>query len=713
MVIQRDNSNEWYITERSSDLAEDILQMMDQNYYEASTLNESFWTEADIDTRFLAGDQTMYSTLYGPKQAFQSKSFYFNRIRRTINMIAGHQRKNRKSLVVTPRETGDQKTADQYTKVMFYVMNQCDGMEKISEAFQNGALTTGFSLLNVYMDYTRDITSGDIMMDHVPYSSFLIDPYFRKMDLSDAKFIWRRRWLSREEIKGLVPDSDDIVDNMSFAAGKQDGKFQYMIEAYNFFKNTLIPYDEYWYKCKRKATFLIDLRSGESMEWRSEDKDQLKALMAQYPYITKKTSWVPTTKLAIVANGQLLWHGQNPLGIDCYPFVPFIGYYHPDIPYYSYRMQGVVRGLRDAQYLYNRRKVIELDILESQITSGGKYKPGSMVNPADIFKSGQGEWMAIKDNADINDVMPNVPPSIPPSMMQISESLGNEIPQISGVNEELLGSAEDDKAGILAQLRQGAGLTTLQPLFDQLDFSMKQLGEVVLRTIQANFRPGKVKRIIAEEPAPQFYEKAFGQYDAIVEEGVNTSTQRQLAFMQALHLKELGIPIPTKRLLALATFQDKEELIQEIEQAEQQQAKMEQQQAMVDMEFVKARKENMDAKTIADQGLGIERISRVEENRSLAIERIAESQKDRQQGVLNLVKAIKEIQGMDIQHLEQLLSVVERLTQEEQSPTPQEAEATKRQSGSSISSASTSSQASPFGGGDQGSSLDSLSALSA
>ena len=34
----------------------------------------------------------------------------------------------------------------------------------------------------------------------------------------------------------------------------------------------------------------------------------------------------------------------------------------------------------------------------------------------------------------------------------------------------------DEKAGILAMLRQGVGLTTLQRLFDQLDRSQKLLG---------------------------------------------------------------------------------------------------------------------------------------------------------------------------------------------------------------------------------------------
>ena len=112
-------------------------------------------------------------------------------------------------------------------------------------------------------------------------------------------------------------------------------------------------------------------------------------------------------------------------------------------------------------------------------------------------------------------------------------------------------------------LRQGAGLTTLQTLFDQLDRSQKLLGRVILEVIQNNFTPGKVKRIIEEEPTPEFYNKTFGKYDAVIEEGFNTSTQRQMNFAQLLQLRELGIPIPNESLLDAATIQNKTKLIEQ------------------------------------------------------------------------------------------------------------------------------------------------------
>jgi len=311
--------------------------------------------------------------------------------------------------------------------------------------------------------------------------------------------------------------------------------------------------------------------------------------------------------------------------------------------------------------------VIELDILESQINSGWKYKENALVNPKDVFLQGQGRGLALKQEANMADAEQIVPPQVPSSMIELSRILGDEIQQISGVNEELLGSADDDKAGILSMLRQGAGLTTLQTLFDQLDYSQKLLGRLFIDLIQANFSPGKIQRIVEERPAPQFYSKAFGKYDAAIEEGLNTTTQRQMQFAQLLQLREVGIPVPTETLLKASTLQNKQELVEAIGQQEQEQAQTQQAQVQAQLELLQAQVKDLLSRAEANEGLGLERASRVQENRALAIERLSESEKDKQLGTLHMVQAAKELEGMDIDHLERLLGIA-RSIKEEESP---------------------------------------------
>lgn len=640
-----------------------LLARMEAFYAESITINQSFWGEADIDTRFETGDQTLWSDMYGNLPANRKRQFNFNRIRRVINMISGHQRRNRKSTIVVPVENGDATTSDQFTKVLLWVNQQESVLETISESFQ-GALVTGMNLLQIWVDYRSDPVSGNIRVDNCSYNSFLIDPYFRKADLSDCNAIWKRSFLTKAECVSLLPANAEEIAELPFndSGTGRDGKFQFMPESYNYGYKNLLTYDEFYYRDYRQQKMLVDANTGETMEWKSDNKEGLDQFLAAYPEITVIEATIPTVKVAVVVQGKVMYDGPNPLGIDSYPFVPVLAYYNPQMPYFPQRIQGVVRGLRDAQYLYNRRKVIELDIMESQINSGWIYKENSLVNPADVFLSGQGRGLALKDEAQMSDVQQIQAPAVPPSMVEISKILAQEIQEISGVNEELLGSATDDKAGVLSMLRQGAGLTTLQVLFDQLDRSQKNLGKLMIDIIQTNFTPGKIKKILEnEEPSPQFYNKAFGKYNAAVEEGLNTTTQRQMQFAQLLQLREAGVPISTKDLLEASTMQGKDKIIENAQQQEQQQAQAQQQQAQAMQQEQQARAELAYARARADIGLEQERLSRIPENRALAVANLHKANMEDNNALLARVKALKELEGMDIEHLEKLVLLANSL----------------------------------------------------
>jgi hypothetical protein len=636
-----------------------ILARIQTFYAESVTINQAFWQEADTDTRYFVGDQSFFNDMYGNLPANRRRQFNFNRIKPVINMISGYQRRNRMSTIVIPIENGDSQTADQFTKILTHIDRTESVLGTISSSFL-GSLITGMNLLYVWNDLRSDPASGNIKVDNCSYNSFLIDPYFRKQDLSDCRGILRRQFMNKRQIISILPQyEDEILGLMTHDSGSgRDGKFQFMPESYSWSVNNLLTYDEFWYQDFREQRMLVDAETGETMEWTGKDEDALKMYLQTYPSVTVIKQSIPTVKLAIVIENKVFYHGPNPLGIEKYPFVPVFSYYHPESPYMPYRVTGVVRGLRDAQYLYNRRKAIELDILESTINTGWKYKENALINPKDIFLTGQGRGLALKEEALMTDVEQILPPSVPPSMIELSKILADEIMKISGVNEELLGSAIDDKAGILSMLRQGAGLTTLQVLFDNLDFAQKMLGGLMIDMIQANYMPGKIKKILeGEEPTAQFYNKAFGKYGAAVEEGLNTTTQKQMQFAQLLQLKEVGVPIPNDQLLEACTLQKKKELIESIQKAEQQQQQVQQMQLQAELGKIQAETQLAKARSIADEGLGVERMSRVQENQALAVERRAQAVKDEDVGFLNLVRALKEIDTIDIANIEKLLTL--------------------------------------------------------
>lgn len=670
----------------------DIRARMEAFYSQAVTLNQSFWSEADLDYRFHAGDQTLWNDVYGNLPVNRRTQFNFNRIRRVTNMISGHQRNNRKSTVVTGVENFDNETADQLTKTLFWINNTEGVLNTISDAFES-ALIGGMSLLYVWPDYRTDPVSGNIKIDMLPYNTFLIDPYFKKQDLSDCNGIWKRSFVTQREAISLLPDyANELMGLSPNEYQSRDGKFQFAPESYSYSYNNLLTYDEFYYRDYRKQQLLVDSQTGEVQEWRSQDEDRLKMFLKTYPSVTMVESEIPSVRLAISVQGKVFFDGPQPSGSDKYPFVPVFAYYHPEMSYYPWRIQGVVRNLRDSQYLYNRRKAIELDILESQVNSGFIYKENALVNPKDVFMQGQGKGIAIKDDANIADVLQIQSPAIPPSTIELSRILGEEINQISGVSEELLGlDNHDTKSGFHAMLKQSFGITTLQILFDNLDRSQKLLGQLMIDYIQANFTPGKVKKILeGQEPTPQFYNKAFGKYDAVVEEGLNTTTQKQMQFAQLLQLRETGIPVPDDVLLQASTMQNKKDIIEAIEKAKQEQMQVAQQQMQQQMDLQAAQAELARARAAADQGLGLERISRVEENQALAVERRAQAIRDEDAGLLDKVRALKELEELDITHLEKLITLSQMLKmQDAQSITEKENNETKSAEGALAAQASS------------------------
>ena len=307
-------------------------------------------------------------------------------------------------------------------------------------------------------------------------------------------------------------------------------------------------------------------------------------------------------------------------------------------------------------------------MLESQVNSGYIFKENAVVDVKHLFQTGQGRIIPLKEEAQMTDVVQIQPPQIPPSFFQLQDTFSKELNLVSGINEELMGSALDDKAGILSALRQGAGLTTLQPLFDKLDYSQNLLGEIVMDTVRLNYTPGKIRNLLeGEEPEKLFYNKAFGKYHCMVEMGFNTESQKQMQFAQLMQLKELGVPLPDSSLLDASTIQDKTKIMQIMQQQAQQAQQMQQMQMQSQMESQQAQTQLAQARAQADMGLFNERTSRVEENRALSIQKLSEANRDDEMALLNKVKILKELETIDFNHLTSLITMINSLKVAEQS----------------------------------------------
>lgn len=600
-----------------------IRQWLDNLYSKFQPIEQARWNQSNIDTLFYAGEQNYVNNYFNFNSASTRQNFYFNLIQQPVNMVTGYQRQHRKSINYIPSEGADPHTTDQYTRIIDHVAN----VEGINEQFSKAcelATVSGMVLLQPYLDYSGDDPAqGALKLKIWEYNSFLVDPYFRNPDMSDAQFAWCQEYISKKEAEARFPDK---LENIAPMAGtpQRYGSFYFLPENYNMSRNDLMVLSYVWYKWNRKKKRLYSPQRNQFFDFGGGD-EQLEQILYNIPDLQVVEVEVPTWKLATILNDQLMFQGDNPLGFDSCPFTPVFWNYDPHINYYDLRVRSLVRPMRSPQFLMSRRIILNHDISESSINSGWKRKVGAVANEDNLKKSGQGWDVLVNEGYELTDVEKIIPNAVPPSDMALADQLMNLIYSTSGVNIENW-SAQDDKqvSGLTVLLKQGANLMVLQKYFDQWDYSLKQLGGKLLDIILLNWNAAKVGLLLGEEPSPHFFSRIFAKYQVIVEEGLNTATQKQQEFMQWMDLNQaLGGVIPPSEIAKRAVIQGKNELVQIFEQQQMaQQAAQEHAQNLAHV-LEEAKVKELYSKAVLNISSAKERQGRNESNLGLFEERLS------------------------------------------------------------------------------------------
>lgn len=654
---------------------QDIIKDFGESYERAYQLWNTFYAEAYKDLSYYLGNQWSLEELAYLNNQRRS-SFTYNKVRRIINLIQGYQRKNRLSTIISPVENGSQDTAALFTDVIQHIMESADGYGMISEAFK-GALTTGISFVSPYMDYRDDPVSGDVKFHVDEWNAVILDPFFTKKDLSDCTFVARRKFLSRTDVISLLPDKEDVINALPW--GSRDDKFTYMPYARQWGMQKLLNYTEYWRTRWETKDVLVDMETGETREW-DGDKRRLRLFRQSFPQIEVIRKPVRSVELGIIVEGELLYYGKDPNGLNDYSFVPFLCTFEPSYDLYTWKLQSLVRLIRDSQTELNKRRSKMVDIIDAQLNSGWIAKTGAVTNNASLFKSGNGQVIFLKPEAQMTDIQRIDPPGIHPSLFQLEAEFDRDMIENVGISPENLGMSENEKietAGVLAKMRQSAGLVNLQDIFDNLRDSQKLLGRKVFKLVQNNYTPEKIALITKKKVTPEFYSKTFAKYNVVVEEGILTDTQRQSQFVQLAALKMMGVlpPEGDSLLIKNSNLHDKKELQDVMEkkaQAEQQATAQIQQ---LQMQEIAIRNKTAESRANADISLAAERLNKVQLDAALSAERISRAEEDRTGGVLNLIKAVKELESIDLDQLSKKIAILRSLegeqSQKEQQNSPE------------------------------------------
>jgi hypothetical protein len=622
-----------------------------------------------------------------------------NIMRRPLQFFSGYLRDNLNSIVAAPIEGSDQKTADQFTKLSYYVWDKGEGYTTFLDACDEG-FKSGISLCGVQMDYTRDFINGDISFFKRTYNSFYLDPAFERIDLKDCAFAITRDLLDRNIIKQLLPfidpkEIDDIPNSF------RDDKFlSYHPNFTTLSRNrNLMAYDQYYRRITKRRKFLVDEESSfyrDITDLPKEDIDKLKKGIYRLGkireeaesegeglnqqnlphYIEIKDVNRDFVEFNIMLNGVPVYTGEDKTGIvETFPFAPILCYMESSIWMPSQRIQGLASTLYSAQRQFNKRHMKIVDMMDSTISTGYKYLIGSVPDPTDMQQSGQNKLIGVDpENAPegLNSVQELKGGDANPALIEYQSILDQLTLTLANVNESVLGIDEKGNtqvSGRLAQVRVAQGLRSNRKIFDNVEISQKVLGSLVLKVIQNHYPVGKVQRILGEQPSQQFYDKDFEQYDISVKEGVRSQSQKDAYYYELVALKrEQIVDVPQDeiiRAMQMAGKSDLEEAIQKQQQAAQQQQQKVSEQEQMALKLANSQVE-------ANLAMGEARRARTLGEVALSEYRLAEAEEQKSLAVLNKAKTITEIASLNDERVLKVAEFVNMLVQQEKEQADQE-----------------------------------------
>jgi hypothetical protein len=544
-------------------------------------------------------------------------------------MITGYQRQHRKSIMYQGIDGSDPQTTDQYTKLITSVAMRGAIHEQFSKACELAAVS-GMVMVQPYLDFMGDDhAQGELKLKIWEYNAFLVDPYFREPDMSDAQFIWCQEYISKKEAEERFPEK---LENIAPMAGtpQRYGSFYFLPENYNMARNDLMVLSYVWYKWKKKKKRLYSESRNQFFDFAGGDEN-MEEILQNIPDMQVVTVEVPCWKLAVVLNEQLMFQGDNPLGDIGPPMVPVFWNYEPHINYYDLRVRSLIRTMRDPQFLFNYKVITNNDIVSATINAGWKRKVGAVANEDNLKKSGQGWDVIINEGYEMTDCDKLIPSAVPQSDLELAQQMDDLIWKTAGINLENWAGQNDKQISTLTQLmKMAANLMVFQKYFDQWDYSLKIIGERMLQIIQNNWNAEKVQLMINEEPSPFFFSRIFSKFHTAVEEADLTPTQNNLQAQQMMEINErFGREVfPPSMIIPKLNITGKGEIIPFLEQQEKQSQAVQAEAQNIQHAFEEMKMKELMSKIHNQLSMARERDARSESNVGLFEERMSEISKN-------------------------------------------------------------------------------------
>ena len=460
--------------------------------------NQPQWRrQADKEADYYDGNQLDASQI----EEYEGRGYaplITNLVKPTIDVVLGMEAKSRADWMVRPE---DGELNEELAEVLNEKLHKAEVASRADRAFSDAyadAVKVGLGWIEV--SRSSDPLENPHRVRRVHRREIYFDWRSSEPDLSDARYLVRKRWLDQDTAVGAFPEHRKLIENCLNGwsdwdaitniestgalelARANDVQRGFSVEQYEWL-NTLrkrIAAYEVWYRTVARG-HVLHLPDGRIVEFDKANDDHIAAVFGGYlkptPAIFKKV------RLSMWLGPHRVTDEASPYKHNAFPYIPVWGFREDrtGTPY------GMIRGMLSPQDEINARRSKMLWLLNARrvITDNDAVIDHDEVRdevgrPDAYIKLNPGRRPDSRFEVEDGGQLAN-------QQFQVLETAKVEIQQASGVFQSMLGDARGGaSSGIAVNSLIEQGVTTLAEINDNARFAKRLVGEQLLEMVVAD-----------------------------------------------------------------------------------------------------------------------------------------------------------------------------------------------------------------------------------
>ena len=518
-----------------------------------------------------------------------------NTILPTINAVLAEQSSKKADIQFKPRGGGNQDIADVLTQVYAQIAdnNKLDWVEQ--QVFSDG-LIQDRGWFDVRIDFS-DHVQGEVRIEAKDPLDVLIDPDAKHYDPRTWNEIFETKWMSIDEIEEVYGQKQADQLRMLAETGTTLGADSMEFEEERYGDTDEYNYGQQYPGDPENARMLRSIRVIERQYYRLKDcifyVDPVTGDKREVPYNwnkKKREQFADTFGLEIIekkmrkvrwtvtADTVVLFDDWSPYAH--FTLVPYFPYFRRGNPF------GMVRNLLSPQEQLNKITSQELHIVNTTANSGWIVENGSLsgMTADDLEEHGAETGLVLEFNRGSTPPAKIPPNQIPTGLDRLGQKAAQNIKQISGISEAMLGMDSPEVSGVAIAQKQNRGSLLLQVPLDNLAKTRQYLAEKILQLVQSYYTEERIIQVTDEQDPYKSRQKlrvnemtpegeiinnlTLGEYDVVVGTAPARDNFDEMQFAEAIELRNVGVPIPNDMIVEYSHLARKADIADRIRKLE-------------------------------------------------------------------------------------------------------------------------------------------------